>query len=692
MSHQSPNQTNLQRWLALALLSVEVGAIGFLSQTYVIPVVVVAIGFFGALSNVRVTLTQQRMYDAIALVAIVYILNYIFLPENPRYQQLFASQQIAFNIALFSLTIQALVFYIKRKVDFLPFMYPALGVVALACSAIVDVTPTQRLVFQVMCVLFALTTVLFCQASRRYVDQGPRRLLGRRIMLTIALAAVGLVGWYSATYLHRYEHQMDRFVRRFLQPGTNDATIGFSDRARLGSLSLQKDTNSMGIALRVVSPVIPGYLRGRAFDVYEDREWLMLATGRSLSPLTGPPNGIENSLRVGSYFEVGSLQGGLNRFEVWPALGGDYFAPLGSSYLHAASTLVAIDSHGILRSDSAASGVPYSVYAEGSGFGREETRVTDTDRDERLAAFPNWAKQSTELQQLVNRLFRNTQTTTQKIDAVKSFFRDNFRYSLQVSLPEGYSDDPLKWFLLAKPAAHCEYFASGTALLLRMGGVRCRYVTGFVVEELNDFSGDWVARNKDAHAWVEAFDEARGWVTVESTPSEGVPSSSQMGTADQFGEYLKDRLQRLRSDWRQYGVRLVGQFFIAFVKHPAGTFVVVALVALLGRRVYRNRKSRLPKQTMQPLPADVLSLNKLLLGIERQLKRQTDARSPSETLVQFADRLDSTATSASLSEAATWLRHYSAVRYQRERNTSDIEQLEIQAQTLIKDLRRKPAL
>ena len=56
-------------------------------------------------------------------------------------------------------------------------------------------------------------------------------------------------------------------------------------------------------------------------------------------------------------------------------------------------------------------------------------------------------------------------------------------------------------------------------LLLRSLGVPARYVTGYVVDEYNSDTGRWLARNLDAHAWVEAYDDrAQRWVAVESTP------------------------------------------------------------------------------------------------------------------------------------------------------------------------------
>lgn len=688
-AQQTQNQITPQRWLALFLLALEVGAIGFLSRTYLIPIAVITIGFVGAFSRIRISMTRQRTYDAIALVGIVYIFNYVFLPENSRYEQLFVSQQIAFNVSLFALTIQALLFFVKRRNDFLPFMFPALGVIALVCAAIVQVSASERFVFQLLCVGFAMVTSLFCDASRRRVDKRTRGKSGRAVSTGLALLLVGGTGWFLSTSLHRYEHQMDRFVRRFLQPGRNDSSIGFSETASLGSVSLQKGHNAKQIALRVVSPVKPGYLRGRAYDIYKDHNWAMVAVERSLPQLAKPPEGIKESSHLGGYFQLGPKQPNLYRFEIWPAFGGTYMAPLGSSYVKANSFMLDVDSHGILRSRSASAGVPYSIYAKGSGPGSDIIRTLDTARDSRLSAIPEWANENPEIQQLAATIFKHAKSTSQKIDAVKSYFRDNYHYSLKVTIPSNYKDDPLKWFLLTKSDAYCEYFASGTALLLRMAGVRCRYVTGYVVEELNAFSGDWVARNKDAHAWVEAFDEDRGWITVESTPTDGIPHGSQIEQSDQFSEYLKDRLQRLRAAWQQHGVRLIGHVLLAIVTNPTGAFVLFLCIAFFIRRAYKKRKKTTRKKAPAPPLQEIVTLNQSLSRIEKQAKKHVDGRAASETIAQFATRLEGASTNPALQYVALWLREYSKLRYSEDRAPNKVVQLQTDAKTLVKELSRK---
>lgn len=74
-------------------------------------------------------------------------------------------------------------------------------------------------------------------------------------------------------------------------------------------------------------------------------------------------------------------------------------------------------------------------------------------------------------------------------------------------------------FLLATGAGHCEYFATTLALLLRLQGLPCRIVGGYLAHETDDSTGEIVVRQKDAHAWVEVLLPTVGWTTFDATPS-----------------------------------------------------------------------------------------------------------------------------------------------------------------------------
>ena len=104
--------------------------------------------------------------------------------------------------------------------------------------------------------------------------------------------------------------------------------------------------------------------------------------------------------------------------------------------------------------------------------------------------------------------------------------------------------DMILRFLLSEPkqGAHCEYFATGAALLLRCVGVPTRYVTGYFAHE-DEGPQTILVRQRDAHAWCEAWVDGTGWVTVEATPPTGWPeqNKSPLEPWRRAWEWVEDR-------------------------------------------------------------------------------------------------------------------------------------------------------
>jgi transglutaminase-like putative cysteine protease len=108
-----------------------------------------------------------------------------------------------------------------------------------------------------------------------------------------------------------------------------------------------------------------------------------------------------------------------------------------------------------------------------------------------------------------------------RAQAVEKYLRANHEYSLSTDPGPG---DPVTNFLLQKKAAHCEYFASATVILLRCLDVPSRLVTGYLAHEPAG-PGAMVVRERDAHAWTECYIEGQGWITVDATPPAGLPDA-----------------------------------------------------------------------------------------------------------------------------------------------------------------------
>ncbi len=99
---------------------------------------------------------------------------------------------------------------------------------------------------------------------------------------------------------------------------------------------------------------------------------------------------------------------------------------------------------------------------------------------------------------------------------IEAHLHHGFTYSLDTG--DRPARDPLADFLFVTKRGYCEYFASAMAVLLRTQKIPARVATGFQSGYYNDVSGTWVMRASDAHAWVEAWIDGRGWVTFDPTP------------------------------------------------------------------------------------------------------------------------------------------------------------------------------
>lgn len=113
---------------------------------------------------------------------------------------------------------------------------------------------------------------------------------------------------------------------------------------------------------------------------------------------------------------------------------------------------------------------------------------------------------------------------TQKIDAIKSYFADNFKYTLSPGKTPK-NKDFVKYFLEDQKEGYCTYFASAGVLLLRSFGLPARYVEGYVLDDGqlsagNASNGTFTVDVKDrsAHAWAEVYVPDFGWIPVEFTP------------------------------------------------------------------------------------------------------------------------------------------------------------------------------
>ncbi len=115
----------------------------------------------------------------------------------------------------------------------------------------------------------------------------------------------------------------------------------------------------------------------------------------------------------------------------------------------------------------------------------------------------------------------------QKLKAknIISYLRQHYTYTLEPNtLPAG--EDFVDYFLFETREGYCTYFATSLCILLRSIDIPTRYVEGFRMPEqkTNDY---YEVRFSNGHAWVEAYFDDCGWVTLEATPAFTPPIEPQ---------------------------------------------------------------------------------------------------------------------------------------------------------------------
>lgn len=93
-------------------------------------------------------------------------------------------------------------------------------------------------------------------------------------------------------------------------------------------------------------------------------------------------------------------------------------------------------------------------------------------------------------------------------------FGQRFSYTLN---PPPVGKDKADGFLFDTQAGFCEDYAGAMTLLLRAAGIPARVVVGYQGGDYNNLTGELIVRQADAHAWVEAWIEKKGWVRLDPT-------------------------------------------------------------------------------------------------------------------------------------------------------------------------------
>lgn len=648
-----------KRW-AFAMILLELIATTVFFESYLLPFGIGIILCAGYLRQSTFGMSSQRV---LVLSGCLLIVPYIRITLIPIEVGQFANTMGEYGLVVveYALLIQLLLFY-RHRVQRDSGVLSVLGGLVIMCLGDRFVNSSEYALYQstVLIYLICLAGMAQDQSRRTFVTKQNRAgalLAGTMMFVVVIVSSV-----VSFT-VYRFQHEIDRAFNNLTYPYIDMGGIRMDTESQLGSVAKTKIEGKTKVALRIISDEAPGYLRANAFDNYEPPRWLNSTPVRALSDLedgTAQDGYLRYPLVNWSPGQAASEDMALR--DIWPAkgVGSTVFTQLHAPYVEIDDALVYANGHGIATSRDRIAGSNYRLYLDSEKHALPPIEMMKTRM---LEVPPNI---DPEVRALADALFEDMDSPLEKASRVVSHFQQNHTYALGIEIPRDV--DPLTYFLLERPAAHCEYFATGAAVLLRLGGVPCRYVTGYVAREQSVTGGYWLARSRDAHAWVEAWDDEEGWVVIEATPASGVPQ----GLGDAETSYAWDAWKFRFQQWREAfmsgrilqklaeGIRVLAGWIQSLVASPIGIGVLLLIGAAYAARAWLKRHR---ERTQAEAALD--DLGQLLQRMDDFLSGQGTHRRAGETLVQFSERIHAT-ESMSAEECAqvkAWYRGYSERRY-----------------------------
>ena len=608
-------------------------------------------------------LTMPLFLNSVFLAAL-FVFKYSYAPAHFLPTADFANTPLAHEIGSWLVSVQILLLHDAKSLKRIPVALAALGCLVVLCAGDVKLDGTLRTIMLVQTIVFVGCLAWFAHAGRNWMKVDQRRRLRRGILLaTLLLAAVPTL--FAAQAWHRHERDLEVLLLKMMKAfeGTPTRTR-FRTNSALAQVSSGKIFEPEKPVLQVSHPGSePLYLRGVVLDDYHaNGNWI--AT-RSSVWLVSPS---EATFEQGLPRNVPLFQIAASDSRQWNTVEVTYLSKDDSIPLALLDTAVMQIGVSQLQLDSLGN---VRILNEPLPDGQRLFTPVEPQSDEAPPPKANVCQLPSHLDprivKMAEEICHGKTSDTERIRAVEAFFRENYLYQIGFEAPGIV--DPVSHFLLhqPRPAAHCEYFASGAALLLRVVGVPTRYVTGYVPSERHS-DGSWIARRKDAHAWVEAYDSGLGrWVIVEATPSEGLPERRTATWRNELAQSWRAWSRAIRDFVAIYGtweaISLVLQSNIA------RSLLVVILVAAWWALSRRYRRQRLGPSSSSA--SRVFPFQQWLNELESDLARRGFERLPHETLLRFRDRILASPEGAQLRPTAEWYAAYSATRYNESEQTAE---------------------
>lgn len=129
---------------------------------------------------------------------------------------------------------------------------------------------------------------------------------------------------------------------------------------------------------------------------------------------------------------------------------------------------------------------------------------------------------------------------------IETRLKRNYEYTLDLTRSNPDCDGVVD-FLFHMKKGHCEYFASAMAVMCNLLDVPTRVAVGFVMDEYDSGTEEFIVRDRDAHAWCEVFTPSTDWTLFDPTPG----GARLEAMSRPWYSFLRDFFQEIHFQWYQ---------------------------------------------------------------------------------------------------------------------------------------------
>lgn len=652
-----------QRFLLLFMIILELGVFAVTTQSLMSPVMIGVFAIIGASTWFSVDIRPEREIIIALILSVFFVLMWRTSPSEHVDGSAFFP--LTYILGLSFMSLQVLHLFCRFRVPLSPIVL-FYGIIAMACAGNVFMYNDQDVYFQMTVTAYMLLLLFFLITSNGSLFSFKNKKRGLALLFLIGL----FVGTAAITgnIMRSNKNNLNKLVSGILIMPFPRSMGGFSNVCTLDTVNNMKfgpDKNK--IMLRIFSTEAPNYLKGNVYEKYHSAQWTTNVNGRRITPVTNEPAFLpETEINMNLFLTRKKLKEPFITTEVWPdpEITRGVYTPPGLLGVRAPVQTMILNGHKLLDSGEIIGGVNYISYTTNLPLKEKLSRRFRR----RLLGVPKHIRKVTK--KIAANLFKDCKNTKDKMYRLTEYFSRNFSYALGMYVPE--KKNPIIYFLTKKKEAHCQYFASAAALIFRSAGIPARYVVGFSCKEYNSAGKYWIARKKDAHAWVEVYLPDQGWVTVDPTPGgdDTTVSPTILTRLMHLLDVFKFRLQEFQAIVRvngflgllQYVLRVLRWIWLMAMSYSL-TAVIIKTLLLIYLLYIITAKIRI--RIREYRADDYRELHRLLSGVDNALYRHGIQRHKHETLHQFAERLRTRHKDRGGERLAEWYRTYADIRYRR---------------------------